>query len=302
MLVDILFIAGGGALLYLGGNWLVDGVSGLALGLRVPPVMVALIVVGFGTSAPELVVAINAMLAGSPDIALGNVIGSNIANLLLVLALAALVTPIIIDRHILRFDGTAMVIAALALWLTAYDGATTRLDAGLLFLGMLAYLGLRWRSLADEAELDFSKTGMLQTLGLTVAALIALPVGSHMFVGGAANMAATLGVSEAIIGLTVVAIGTSLPEIATCLAAAMRKQVDTLLGGVLGSNVFNSSVVVTGASLVGAIPIATVFQTFWLPIMVGASLVTIFFLRTGFQLSRLEATLMLALYGGIFLL
>lgn len=302
MLVDILLIAGGGALLYFGGNWLVDGVSGLALCLRVPPVMVALLVVGFGTSAPELVVAINAMLAGSPGIALGNVIGSNIANLLLVLALAALVTPIIIDRHILHFDGAAMVIAALALWLAAYDGTLSRLDAGLLFLGMLAYLGFRWRSLAEEAELDLAQTGMLQTLGLTVAALIALPVGAHVFVGGAAQMAAKLGVPEAIIGLTVVAIGTSLPEIATCLAAAIRKQVDTLLGGVLGSNVFNSSVVVAGASLVGAIPVATAFQSFWLPVMIGASILTILFLRTGFRLSRLEATVMLALYGGIFLI
>ncbi|MEQ8657433.1 MAG: sodium:calcium antiporter [Hyphomicrobiales bacterium] len=301
MLVNILLIAGGGALLYLGGNWLVDSVSGLALGLRVPHVMVALIVVGFGTSAPELVVAINAMLAGSPDIALGNVIGSNLANLLLVLALAALVTPIIVDRHILHFDGTAIVIGALGLWLAAFDGTLSRLDACLLFLGMLAYLGLRWRSLTEEAELVFSKTGMLQTIGLTVAALIALPVGSHMFIGGAAHMAATLGVSEAIIGLTVVAIGTSLPEIATCLAAAFRKQVDTLLGGVLGSNVFNSSVVVAGASMVGVIPVVAVFQTFWLPIMVGASLVTILFLRTGFRLSRLEAMAMLALYGGVFL-
>lgn len=302
MLLDILSILGGGGLLYFGGDWLVDGVSRLAYRLNVPAVMVALIVMGFGTSAPELVVAINAMLAGTPDIAMGNVLGSNIANLLLVLALAALVTPMAIDRDVLRIDGTAMLIAALALWMSAYDGTISRLDAALLVLGMLAYLGARWRSLDDEAAApNLSREGMLHTLGITAAALLALPVGAHFFVAGAANIATTLGVSEALIGLTVVAIGTSLPEIATCLVAAMRKEAEMILGGVLGSNVFNGTVVIAGAAAVGTIPVAEVFQSFWLPVMVGASLVTILFLRTGFQLSRLEAMVMLALYGGIFL-
>jgi cation:H+ antiporter len=195
MLIDIVLIASGCALLYFGGNWLVDGVSDLALSLRVPPVMVGLIVVGFGTSAPELVVAIQAMLTDAPDIALGNILGSNIANLLLVLALAALVHPITIDRRILHLDGTMMVIAALALWLAAQDGMLSRVDAELLFLGMLAYLGMRWRSLVDEVETDPGRKNMLQTLALTAAALIALPVGSHMFVGGAARIASALGVS-----------------------------------------------------------------------------------------------------------
>lgn len=300
MVLDILSIVGGCALLYFGGDWLVDGVSGLSRSLRVPSVIVALVVVGFGTSAPELVVAINAMVAGTPDIALGNVLGSNIANLLLVLALAALITPIAIDRDILRFDGMAMVFAGLALWMVAHDGTISRLDALILAAGMVTYLSARWRSLADQPDPACGDGRLLPTLALTVAALVALPVGAHIFVAGSASIAATLGVSEALIGLTIVAIGTSLPELATCLAAAMRKEVDTLLGGILGSNVFNSTLVVAGAAIVGAIPVAAVFQTFWLPAMAAASLLAIVFLRTGFRLSRLEAAVMLTLYGGVF--
>lgn len=302
MVLDLFFLVAGGTLLYFGGDWLVDGVSALAHRLRVPAVMVALIVMGFGTSAPELVVAIKAMLAGVPDIAMGNVLGSNIANVLLVLALAALVTPIAVDRDILRVDGTAMMVAALALWFSAYDGIISRLDAALLVVGMLVYLGARWCSFDKKEAPDTGNDGLLYTLGITAAALISLPLGAHIFVAGATSIATTLGVSEAIIGLTVVALGTSLPEIAACLAAAIRREPGMILGGVLGSNVFNSTVVIAGAAAVANIPVADVFQDFWIVAMIGTSLITLLFLRTGFRLNRLEAMVMLALYGGVFLI
>lgn len=302
MVLDLFFLVAGGALLYFGGDWLVDGVSGLAHRLRVPAVMVALVVMGFGTSAPELVVAIKAMLAGVPDIAMGNVLGSNIANVLLVLALAALVTPIAVDRDILRVDGTAMMVAALALWFSAYDGTISRLDAALLVVGMLVYLGARWCSFDKTEAPDIGNDGLLFTLGITAASLVSLPLGAHFFVAGATNIATTLGVSEAIIGLTVVALGTSLPEIAACLAAAIRREPGMILGGVLGSNVFNSTVVIAGAAAVANIPVADVFQDFWIVAMIGTSLITLLFLRTGFRLNRLEAMVMLALYGGVFLI
>lgn len=301
MLLDLLLVAAGCALLFFGGDWLVDSVCNLAKRLCVSPIIVALVVMGFGTSAPELVVAIKAMLADAPDIAMGNALGSNLANLFLVLALCALVSPIAVNPDTLRYDGSAMLGAALALWLASYDGTITRLDAGLLILTVFVYMGLRWRSLADDAATDLSQEGLLHTLSILLAALVALPVGAHVFVAGAANIAATLGISEALIGLTVVAIGTSLPEIAACLAAALRKEAEIVLGGILGSNVFNSTIVIAGSAAVGAIPVAAVFQTFWIPAMVGASLVTFLFLRTGFRLSRLEAMAMLALYGGVFL-
>lgn len=301
MVLDLLFLVAGGALLYFGGDWLVDGVSALANRLRVPAVMVALIVMGFGTSAPELVVAIKAMLAGVPDIAMGNVLGSNIANVLLVLALAALVTPIAVDRDILRIDGTAMIAAALALGFCAFDGIISRLDATLLVLGMLVYLGARWCSFDKNDAPGSGHDRLFPSLGISAAALVCLPLGAHIFVAGASDIATTLGVSEAIIGLTVVALGTSLPEIAACLAAAIRREPEMILGGVLGSNVFNSTVVIAGAAAVANIPVAEVFQNFWIVVMVGTSLVTLLFLRTGFRLNRLEAMVMLVLYGGIFL-
>ncbi|MCK0097448.1 calcium/sodium antiporter [Yoonia sp. F2084L] len=302
MLVELTLLTLGCGLLYFGGDWLVDGVTGLAAHLRVPPVIVAFVVMGFGTSAPELFVAVNAMLVPSPDIAMGNVVGSNIANLLLVLAVAALITPLNVDRRVLHIDGAAMLAAAIALCFVALDGTVSRLDAILLVVAMAAYLILRWRTLPDQDEPDELATESLRgPVIMSICALVALPFGAHLFIDGAIGIANRFGVSEALIGLTVVALGTSLPELASCIAAALRRNANIILGGILGSNVFNSTIVLGGAAIVAPITVTESILGFWLPMMIAASLSTIAFLRTDLLLSRKEASVMLASYLAIFI-
>lgn len=301
MLLDLAMLTLGCGLLFYGGDWLVDGVLQLAARLRVPHVIVAFVVMGFGTSAPELFVSVNAMLAAAPDIALGNVVGSNIANLLLVMALAGLIAPLATDASILRTDGTAMLASALGLGVAAMDGVVSRLDATVLILGMLIYLGLRWRRSNDhDASVDALPTSLGMAVIVSGAALFALAVGAHVFIDAAISIAHRLGLSEGLIGLSVVAIGTSLPEMAACVTAALRRQSAMILGGVLGSNVFNGTIVLGAAAWVTPVPIGADFAGFWIPAMIGASVISILFLRTGFTLSRREATIMLMIYVGIF--
>ncbi|WP_299704294.1 calcium/sodium antiporter [uncultured Tateyamaria sp.] len=301
--LSLLFLALGGTLLFYGGDWLVDGIQRLAVEFRIPLVIVAFVVMGFGTSAPELFVAVQAMLSAAPDVAVGNVVGSNIANLLLVLALAALIKPLAIASDILRVDGGAMLLAALSFGVVAQDAVVSRTDAATLLLGMAIYLLLRWHCLEDEENAETNGTeGLATAIGRCVAALIALPVGAYLFIDGAVGLAGSLGISEALIGLTAVAIGTSLPEMAACVAAAMRRQPDLILGGILGSNVFNGTIVLGSAALVAPVTVADSFIDYWIPIMVVASLVSLVFLRTGFVLSRKEASIMLVGYAVVFLL
>jgi cation:H+ antiporter len=299
--VDLLFLVLGGALLFYGGDWLVAGIERLAEGLRVPPVILAFVVMGFGTSAPELFVAVQAMLASAPDIAMGNVVGSNIANLLLVLAIAALIAPIAIDADVLRIDGGAMLAGAVVLGVVVADGVVSRIDAAMLFLGMLVYLGARWRTLEPTGDADgFQNGGWKGAAVWCGVALIALPTGAHLFIEGAIGVAHSLGASEALIGLTVVAVGTSLPEMASCFAAAMRRQSGIILGGILGSNVFNGTIVLGAAGLVAPVAVADEFVVFWIPVAIAASIASLVFLRTGFFLSRREAMIMLVGYAAIF--
>lgn len=302
MLIELALLTLGGGLLFFGGDWLVDGVTGLAAHLCVPPVIVAFVVMGFGTSAPELFVAMKAMLVPAPDIAMGNVVGSNIANLLLVLAIAALITPLNVDSRVLYIDGAAMIVAAMALGLVAFDGHVSRGDAVLLYLAVLGYLLVRWRSLRDPDDTDAPPTDSLRgPIFMTLCAVVTLPLGAYLFIDGAVSIAQRFGVSEALIGLTVVALGTSLPELASCFAAALRRESDVILGGILGSNVFNGTVVLGGAALVAPIAVADVFLVFWIPIMISASFAAIAFLRSDLLLSRKEASVMLVAYLVIFI-
>lgn len=292
---DIMALTFGGGLLYIGGDWLVDGVSSLAKRFRVPPVLVAFILLGFGTSAPELFVATNAALTNKPDIAVGNIVGSNIANLLLVLAMSAVMAPLTIDRITLRIDGSVMLGAAATLWLLALDGVVSRFDAAILITGLGVYLLMRWRSLFDVDDTE-EKPPVRKAVMLSVAALLALPIGADLFVEAAGNIARELGVSEAIIGVTLVAIGTSLPEIAVSLTAALQRQTDMILGGILGSNVFNGTLVLGSAALLRPMAVGDVFLQFWIPAMFAATVLALIFLRTGHRLSRAEGGTMLAAY------
>lgn len=289
----------GGVLLYFGGDWIVDGARSLAVRMRISPMLVSMVLIGFGTSAPELFVGIKAVNNGHFDIAMGNVIGSNIANLLLVLALTALITPIATTRRILWVDGGAALAATFGFILVCLDGEISRIEAIVLIAALLVFVFYRLKAdvIEDDDEsdelFDMPKAGLLAVLGL-----IALPVGAHLFVVGAVGSATYMGVPEAVIGLTVVAIGTSLPEMAACLSAAAKKQRDMAIGNILGSNVFNSTVVVGGASLFVPMQVSERFLASDLWLMLAFTLVALILMRTAFQLSRIEGGLMLAAYTG----
>ena len=265
--IDIAQLVTGLALLYFGAEWLVAGAAGLARSFGIRPLVIGLTVVAYGTSAPELVVGISAGLRDQGAIALGNVIGSNVANLGLILALAALVRPIAVDRQIVRRELPVLLVATACVPLVLVDGTVSPLEA-LALLGIaLAYtvamvLTSRRGSVAEAAQVasDAADAALLPPprsravlAGLTVVGLALLVGGGHLLVDGAVGIARVLGMSERIIGLTIVAIGTSLPELATSLVAATRGHGDIAVGNVVGSNIFNVFLILGASSLAGGI-------------------------------------------------
>lgn len=263
--MDLMMLLGGGVLLYFGAEWLVGGASGLARALGVPSLLIGLTVVAYGTSAPEVVVGVKASLAGSGAIALGNVIGSNIANLGLILGLTALVKPAKVDGALMRREVPVLLVATLSVPLVLLDGVVSRVEAAALLLTALAYSGWMVRSTrrslaqleraADQMETAADLAGAPAArsrlrLALTAGAGLAfLVLGGSLFVDGASGLARALGLSERLIGLTIVAVGTSLPELATSLIAARRGHSDIAVGNVVGSNIFNALLCLGAAAL-----------------------------------------------------
>lgn len=276
MVVDLALISAGLVLLVLGGDRLVRGAVGLALRLGISPLVVGLTVVAFGTSAPEMIVSISAALRGSTDIALGNVVGSNIANVLVILGVSALVAPIVTRGHDLRESWLMMIGASVLLIVLAFMGPIGMVQGVLLLVVLAATI---WRQLATgaaEAEVagrDAAAAGwgpILLALGI---GLVALPVGAQMLVKGAVDIARNFGISEAVIGLTLVAIGTSLPELAASVAAAMRGRSDLALGNVVGSNIFNILSILGVTALIAPLPVPAQMLRLDLWVMLAASLV-----------------------------
>lgn len=247
------------AVLYLGGEALVHGAPALALRLGVPPLAIGLTIVAFGTSAPELVVSLNAVLVGANDIAVGNVVGSNICNIALILGVSALIRPLAVHAKVVRMDVPLMIAASLVLMAMLANGRISRLEGGLL-LGSLAtytvstFWQARRESAAVRSEIVSAVSGAhMQTTPavlLVAGGLLALPAGGHLLLESAIDLASGLGVSEAVIGLTLVAFGTSLPEFATSVIASVRGQGDLAIGNVVGSNLFNILGIVGVTSLV----------------------------------------------------
>jgi cation:H+ antiporter len=250
MLTSLLFLLLGLVLLFFGGEALVRGSAALALRLGLTPLIVGLTVVAFGTSAPELVVSVRAALAGQGAIAIGNVIGSNTLNIGLILGLTALIYPLKVQLQILRIDAPIMIgVSLLAAWMLT-DHGIGRPEGAVLAGGLIAYTAFTVLfarrvkpSAAVEAEFAESmpapRGSMWRDLLFIAAGLALLIAGSRFMVDGAVNLARSFGISEAIIGLTIVALGTSMPELVTCLVAAMKKEPDIALGNIIGSNIFN---------------------------------------------------------------
>lgn len=292
MLQDLGVIAIGLVILTLAGDWLVKGAVNLALRLGIPALIVGLTVVAFGTSAPELLVSVKAVLDGAPGISLGNVVGSNIANVLLVIGIPAMISVL----HTSRLDTTQSYVTMLAASVLFIALAFTGVFvwwSGLILLAALAFM--LWQSYThaarhraegraaaaaaeaageDVAELEGADLRMpgWRIAVFLVLGLIGLPIGANLLVEGAVSIARVLGVSEAVIGLTLVAVGTSLPELATSVMAAIRKSADVALGNVIGSNVFNLLGIIGIVSLIGPLPVDEEFLRFDLWVMLGVAL------------------------------
>lgn len=308
-MMEYALVAGGLVLLFLGGEMLVRGAVGLAGKLGVSPLLIGLVIVGFGTSAPELMVSLDAALQGQPDIAVGNVVGSNIANILLVLGVAALIYPIHCPAKVVYRDGMAMLAASLVLVGLGITGHIVAWQGGLMLATMLAFIGYSYWSekyrMAPSGELhqheaeEFENASRPLWLNVTIlgVGLVAIMGGASMLVDGATTIARAAGISEAVIGLTLVAIGTSLPELATSVIAALRKHTDVAIGNVLGSNMFNILSILGITALVTPVPInPAIMNDIW--IMLGVAVLLLPVLLTGHRVDRVEAGLFLTAYVG----
>jgi cation:H+ antiporter len=309
-LMAYLLLAGGLVALLVGGDLLVRGAVGVAQRLKVPPLVIGLTLVGFGTSAPELATSLQAALGGAPGIAAGNVVGSNVANVLLILGLAALIRPIAVDGLAFRRDGSALVLATLlgiALMLT---GALERWHGTVLVAGLAAFLLATLRRpgpvAATEAHDVVETVGRRPPLwraGLFFALGLALVLGgARALVTGGVEIAAALGVSEAVIGLTIVAVGTSLPELVTSVVAAWRGEGDVAFGNVVGSNIFNLLGILGVTALVTPLPIDARLLQVDVWAMAAATALLVAAAVTGWRVTRAEAAALLALYAGYLVL
>lgn len=302
-----LSLLAGIVLLFLGGESLIRGAVAGAKRMGVSPLLTGLVVVGFGTSAPELVVSVDAAIREQPDIAVGNIVGSNIGNILLILGLCAVICPMNVHPLALRRDGVVVVAASLLFIVLAWSGALGRWEAALLLAMLTAYL--MWAYWTErnqslpEAEMHSAEAEELSAIPSSTAMIIvALVLGLIMLIGGsqlllygAIGLAQSIGISEAVIGLTIVAMGTSLPEMAVSVIAALRRHADVAVGNILGSNIFNVLGILGISAFLQPLPIAARVSQFDQWIMLGSASILLLFLYTGMRLSRWEGA---ALLGG----
>jgi cation:H+ antiporter len=314
-MITWLQLVGGGALLYIGAEWFVGGASALALALGIPELLIGLTVVAYGTSAPEIIVGVEAAIAGYGGVALGNVIGSNIANVGLILGVASLISPARVDGSLRRRELPVLLLATALVPVLLADGRLSRIEGGGLILFAVAYT--TWmiraaRSAVSISDLRVSAkvtgesadaagaTKPEGTKRATIAAVVglcALLAGGSIFVNGAVSAARSLGMSERLVGLTIVSIGTSLPELVTSVIAALRGHSDLAVGNVIGSNIFNVLLCLGAAAL--ANPLVAPLRT--VSIELGALVLMTFlvatFIRSERVISRREGAVALVLYA-----
>lgn len=303
--MSLLLTLGGLAVLILAAQALIHGAAVIADRLRLPQIVVGILLVGFGTSVPELSASVSAALAGAPAIALGNVVGSNIANVLLILGATALIRPVPVDRGECAGDARMMLAAAVLLAAAVWLGALGRMTALILLAGLIVYLGrsfARREAPAGPPPVDLTPpVAELQRLDVAVLiaglGLVGVILGAHWLIAGGVAIATRFGVPESVIGVTLVAVGTSLPELAATLTAAARGRAGVALGNILGSNIFNALGVIGVTALVAPIAAARDIALIDMPIMLAASalLAGIVFRRS--SLSRAGGAVLLALYA-----
>lgn len=301
---DIASVIGGLVILILGAEGLVRGSTSLALRMGLTPLIAGLTVVAFGTSSPELVVSLRATLSGQGGVAIGNVIGSNISNIALILGIAALISPLKVERRLIRYEIPLMIAASLLLVALLADGSLNRIEGGLLTLALIAYLVFSiWIARQEQhvkgdapyaPKPEPTRSTFLDSV-FVIGGLALLVGGANLFVEGAIDIAEGLGVPPAVIAITMVALGTSLPELATSVVAAFRNEGDVIIGNVIGSNLFNLLCILGIAALV--LPMqADGIQMTDLWVMIGTALLTLPLMRTGLCLSRWEGGLLLLGY------
>ncbi|WP_288251821.1 calcium/sodium antiporter [uncultured Hydrogenophaga sp.] len=311
--MTLLYFIGGLVGLVLGANLLVRGASRLALSLGISPLVVGLTIVAFGTSSPELAVSVGAVAGGQTDIAIGNVVGSNVLNVLLILGISALITPLVVHLQLIRQEVPIMIGAALLLVVFALDGQVRWYEAAMLTTAMVAYtVFLVWQSRREsreaqgdyDAEVQAAAPGAWDAklpaqIALIVIGLVLLVLGAEGLVRAAVVFAQQLGLSEVVIGLTVVALGTSMPEVATSLAAALKGERDLAVGNVVGSNTFNilgclgiSGLVAGGAGL--QVPPAVMAFDLWVMLAVALACLPVF--MTGREIARWEGAVFVGYY------
>lgn len=317
LVLDVVLLSLGVGVLYYGAEWLVRGSARMASSLGISPIVIGLTVVSFGTSAPELVVCTVAALGGNSDLAIGNVLGSNLANIGLILGLTAIVRPLEVHARVVWREMPLMLLVTAALFPLLWDLRLSRGDGVILLIALAWYLVFVFQSVGDEApEIlgeyeDFMTASTAQgavlrppDVILVIAGSACLVLGGYCIVEGAVQVASALGISQVVIGLTVVAVGTSLPELATSLVAAARKESDIAVGNVIGSNIFNVAAILGATSLLEPMTIRPSILTRELPAVLGMSVLLLPLLRSGWKIRRWEGALLLATYivVGVYLL
>jgi|LNFM01.1.fsa_nt_gb cation:H+ antiporter len=327
-MTDYLLVVAGLALLITGGELLVRGASTVAQRLGMSPLLIGLTLVGFGTSTPELVTSIEASLAGSPGIAVGNIVGSNIANILFILGIAAVITPVAVSQNALRRDGSFVLITAAAFCLVGTFASLDRLVGVVFVAGLASYIYYAYRqetagapdghtaafekleaheevfdshlggsTTTTKPAVSAATSGLAWPLGLAVLGLLLVVGGGKLLVDGATGIARSAGVSETLIGLTIVAVGTSLPELVTSVIAALRRHADVALGNVLGSNIYNILGIGGVTALIAPTTIPPEIVRFDSLVMLVVSGLLLVVARTGYTIGRLEGCILIGAYA-----
>ena len=303
MLYALFLIVVGFVLLIYGADWLVRGAVAIANKLKIPALIVGLTIVAFGTSTPEFVVSIKAALNGVGGISVGNIVGSNIANILLILGVAGIISSVTCDRKVFLRDWSFMMFTTILFVVFALSGKFVFWH-GLIMLAMLIgfivfnYINSKAEDVSSETESPVAKKNWLVVIGVTAVGLVGIMYGADLLVKGAVILAKLFGVSEAIIGLTIIAVGTSLPELATTVVAAIRKQNGVALGNVVGSNIWNIVFIMGATSSIVDVEVVKQIMVYDMWVMVGATAVLLPIMMTQSKLNRVEAILFLLLYAG----
>lgn len=303
MILHYLYVLSGFLILFISGKFLVESSVAIARRLKIPTMIIGLTVVAFGTSAPELLVSVQAALKGFPEIAMGNVIGSNISNILIVLAIAALVFPIPVPAKSVRQDWPALMFVSLLLFLFLWDGTLTRIEGLIFILLLVVYIGIAVMKVRRGPK-DLQQEPAGKQMKGWIAGLVfmvscaGLALGADLLVENAAIIANDFGISQRVISITMVAVGTSIPELATSVIAAMKRETDILVGNIIGSNIMNILMVLGLSGVIGKISVERSISHFDIPWMLAVTVILLLLMlpASRSKVTRWEGVFMIMIY------